>query len=394
MSAARGTRAALAAETPLRPCTDLGNAERLVDRCGGLVRYDHAGARWLVWDGRRWVVDRTDDVGRLAKETIRGIRDEAARAGHERRRKLLLHALASESDVRIRAMLARAKAEPGLAVTRDRLDANPLELTVANGRLDLRTSALSPHRPDAYATKLSPVEYYPGAECRQWLRFLHRIFGGDAQLIGYLQRAVGYSLTGKTTEDVLFLLHGSGANGKSTLLEVLRAMLGEYAACAAFDTFLQRREGGPREDIARLDGARFVTATEGREGRRLDEALIKSVTGGDMVTARHLYQGSFEFVPQFKLWLATNHLPRIEGGDDAIWRRIRLIPFGVQIPEAERDPGLVDRLRTELPGRGCRTRARRRAGTGSRRARCTTRIATGAAGAGSIRVRGSSLSGG
>jgi putative DNA primase/helicase len=342
---------AAASETPLRACTDLGNAERLVDRCASLVRYDHVGARWLVWDGTRWVIDRTDQVGRLAKETVRGIRDEASRAGHERRRRLLVHALASESDVRIRAMLSRAKAEQGLAVTRDRLDANPLELNVANGILDLRTSTLRPHRPDAYATKLAPVQYDSGAECRQWLRFLSRVFDGDAPLIAYLQRAVGYSLTGKTGEDVLFLLHGSGANGKSTLLEVLRLVMGEYAACAAFDTFVQRRgDGGPREDIARLDGARFVTATEGREGRRLDEALIKSVTGGDTVTARHLYQGSFEFVPQFKLWLATNHLPRIEGGDDAIWRRIRLIPFGVQIPEAERDPGLVDRLTTELPG--------------------------------------------
>jgi len=169
-------------------------------------------------------------------------------------------------------------------------------------------------------------------------------------VIGFIQRAVGYALTGCTSEQVLFFLYGLGANGKTTLIEVLRALLGDYAMQASFATFAERRGDGPRNDVARLAGARLVAASEAGEGTRFDEGLIKQLTGSDAVTARFLYGEDFEFHPAFKLVLAANHKPAIRGTDRAIWRRIHLVPFTVTIPEGERDPQLLGKLTAELPG--------------------------------------------
>jgi putative DNA primase/helicase len=179
------------------------------------------------------------------------------------------------------------------------------------------------------------------------------------ELIKFLQRSIGYALTGSTREQVLFFLYGTGANGKSTFIETCRNLLGDYAQQSEFDTFVTKKNDGPRNDIARLKGARLVAAVEAAQGRQLDENVIKQVTGGDTVTARFLYHEHFEFVPQFKLFLVANHKPVIVGTDEAIWRRIRLIPFTVTIPKEERDKHLLEKLQRELPGilawavRGC-----------------------------------------
>jgi putative DNA primase/helicase len=199
-------------------------------------------------------------------------------------------------------------------------------------------------------TKLAPVVYDPTATAPVWETFLGRIFAHDPALVGHLQRVLGYALTGQTSEQTWFLLHGVGANGKSTLLRTTIDLLAEYAAWTPTQTLLAKRSEGINNDLARLRGARLVGATETDGGRRLAEELVKRMTGGDKVAARFLYGEFFEFAPEFKLFLATNHKPEIRGTDHATWRRVRLIPFTVTIPDAEQDKSLLDKLRGEFPG--------------------------------------------
>jgi len=209
---------------------------------------------------------------------------------------------------------------------------------------------LRPHDRDDLITRKSPVAYEPAATCPRWEAFLARVLGGNLELIAFMQRAVGYSLTGHTGEQVLLMLFGDGANGKSTLIETIRAICGDYATQADFTSFVKRNGEGPRNDLARLEGARFVAAVEADAGKPLSETTLKQITGGDVITARYLFHEYFEFTPRFKLWLACNHAPNISGTDEGIWRRIRLVPFETTIPESERDPDLVAKLKHELPG--------------------------------------------
>lgn len=243
-----------------------------------------------------------------------------------------------------------AKSEPGVPVSADQLDAAPWVLNVLNGTLDLRTGQLRPHAREDLLTKLAPVAYDPGALCPTWEAFLSRILAGDVELIRFVQKVIGYSLTGSTQEQCLFILYGAGANGKSTLIQSISALLGDYARQTPTETLLVQRGDGVRNDLARLQGARFVSAVEVEGGRRLAEALVKQLTGGDTITARFLYGEHFEFQPMFKLWLAVNHRPVVQGTDHAIWRRIRLLPFTVTIPPAEQDKRLAEKLQAELAG--------------------------------------------
>jgi putative DNA primase/helicase len=261
-------------------------------------------------------------------------------------------------------MIAMARSEPPLPVLAKAFDADPWVLNVTNGLLDLRTARLRPHDRRAFCTKLAPVAYDPAATCPRFEAFLLEVLGGDTDLVAYLQRFAGYCLTGDTSEHVLALLYGTGANGKSTLIEVWRAILGDYATHADFSSFLQQAHpnggGAPSPDIVRLRGARLVSAIEADPGQRLAENVIKSLTGGDMVTARELYSKAIEFKPAFKLILAANHKPTIRGTDHAIWRRVHLVPFTVTIPPERRDHDLGKKLAEEAPGifawmvKGCR----------------------------------------
>lgn len=338
--------------------TDLGNAERLVARHGQDLRYCHNWGKWLVWDGRRFAIDETGEPDRRAEETIRSIYAEAAEVEDKSERKALVdHARRSESRNRLQAMVALAQHK--CPVRSGDLDSDPWLLNVANGVLDLRTGELHAHARERLCTKLAPINYDPGAVCPTWDAFLSRIMSGNSNLVAFLQRAVGYSLTGNTSEQCLFILHGTGANGKSTFLTTIGALLGDYAAQTPTDTLMVKRGESIPNDLARLVGTRFVTAVEAEEGRRLAESLVKQLTGGDKITARFMRAEWFEFTPRFKVWLGTNHRPAIRGTDHGIWRRIRLIPFTVTIPESERDPDLPEKLREELPGilawavRGC-----------------------------------------
>jgi putative DNA primase/helicase len=345
---------------PLRAYTDLGNAERFALEFGHRARYVAKWGRWLVWDGLRWAEDSDGAAVRLAHAMIRTLYQAAADLKDDDERiRLLRHAVRSENAARIRALLECASVLAGIPIELAALDARPMRLTVANGTLDLSTGTLVPARPEDFITKLTPVAFDAAARCPRWDAFLDRVVP-NAAVRRFLQRAAGYSLTGSTKEQVLFFLHGSGANGKSTFLEILRALAGDLAKQADFATLLERRDvGGPRSDLARLMGARIVTASEAAESRRLDETVIKSLTGGDTVSARPLYIEAIEFRPQLKLWMSSNDKPHIRGTDEGIWRRVRLVPFTEFIPPEERNGDLEEELRAELPGilswavRGC-----------------------------------------
>ena len=232
----------------------------------------------------------------------------------------------------------------------DQFDSNDWLLNAENGIVDLTTGALLSHNRSELMTKKTPAAYNPNATCPTWLTFLDRIFAGDAEMIGYIQRMMGYCLTGSIRAQVMFIAYGSGANGKSVFVNILDSLLGSYATTADPSTFIVQEKDKIRSDLARLAGARFVSTVELDEGRRLSESLIKRVTGDDVIVARFLHQNEFSFTPKFKLLMATNHAPVIRNNDYAIWRRIRLIPFDVTIPPEERDEGLTDKLKLELSG--------------------------------------------
>ena len=203
---------------------------------------------------------------------------------------------------------------------------------------------------DELITKLAPVTFDPEAPCQNWNAFLNRVTDGRPDLSAYQQRMVGYTLTGDTSEHCVFLQHGTGRNGKTTFNETVSAMMGDYARKTETKTFLNHKNEGIRNDVAALKGARLVTAAEVGTGRRLNEQLVKEATGGDTLTARFLYGEYFEYRPEFKIFLSCNHKPEIRGQDEGIWSRVRVVPFDVFIPPAERDKKLPAKLRLELSG--------------------------------------------
>lgn len=325
--------------------TDLGNSERLVARHGDELRYCFDFGKWLAWDSVRWAIDRNGVAIEAAKDTARKILIEAATLGDkEDSRKLAAWSFRSQSRDRLSAMLYLAQSN--LSVRPEQLDTHPWLLNVANGTIDLRTGKPCPADRADLLTKAAPVVYDSTAQCEQWLSFLDRIFDGNKELIRYVQKAAGYSLTGLDTEECFFVLYGVGQNGKSTLVETLSALLGtDYAQQATPDLLMQKKQERHATELAVLRGARLVASVETGQGKRLNEALIKSMTGGDRIRANFMHQDTFEFRPEFKVWLSTNHKPVITGTDLGIWRRIRLIPFLVKIPDEERDGAFKTRLR-------------------------------------------------
>ena len=340
--------------------TDLGNARRFTGRHGTLVRYVAAWGKWLLWDGTRWLKDETDAVQRLGKETVAALYKEAAETDDDSERKdLAKWALRSESETRLRAMLSLAESEQGVALAGNDLDRNGWLLNARNGTVDLRTGLLLAHEPTHLLTMRAEANYDASATCDAWDRFLDQTFAGDADLIGYVQRAVGYSLTQEMGEQCAFVMHGGGANGKSTFVDTMTRLLADYAMTTPTETLMVKSGSHIPSDVARLVGARFVAASEASDGRRLDEELVKRITGGDRMAARFMNHDWFEFYPVLKLWLAVNHKPTIRGTDLGIWRRIHLIPFAVTVPPDKQDRALVKKLLAEAPGilawavRGC-----------------------------------------
>ena len=343
-----------AADVRIFAASDIGNGERFAARNAGKVLYDHTARRWLKWDGMRWAQDTGSAVHARAKETARAIVGEIQALPNEaekQREALHKHAVYSEKAYGIRSMLEMARSEPEISTEQEKLDLHPWLFNLQNGTLDLQSGEFRGHRPEDRITKVSPVRFDPAAECPTWTAFLDRIFEGNTETIFFVQQMAGYILTADTREQCFFLLHGTGANGKSTLLNTLLYIMGDYGKQADFETVLAKHtDGGPRNDLAALVGARLVAASEGERGKRLAESMVKQITGGDAITCRKLYGEPFTYKPEFKLLLSTNHRPRIFGTDHAIWRRVRLVPFAVTVPEDEQDPLLADKLRAEASG--------------------------------------------
>ncbi|MEX5830376.1 phage/plasmid primase, P4 family [Ralstonia solanacearum] len=302
-------------------------------------RYVAAWGRWLVWDGRRW---RTEDT-LAATDLIRNVcRHAAVNADNPK----LAAKLATSGTVGGVERLARADRRH--AATTSEWDADPWLLNTPGGVVDLRTGRQRPHDRDDRMTKITTAT--PGGDCPTWRQFLAEVTGGDAELQAYLQRMAGYALTGSTQEHALFFLYGTGANGKSVFLNTLSTILGDYAANAAMDTFMETRTDRHPTDMAGLRGARFVAAIETEQGRRWAESKVKNLTGGDKIAARFMRQDFFEFFPQFKLFVAGNHKPAIRNIDEAMKRRLHLIPFTITVPPERRDKHLQQKLLAERDG--------------------------------------------
>jgi putative DNA primase/helicase len=335
--------------------TDLGNARRLVAMRGADVLYQLPDGPYLTWDGMRFADDAGEvQLERWAQETIYAMHADAVYQTEDEteRRARIKHALASESRRAISAMVALVRSQPGIPVRPDQLDTDPWLLNVLNGTVELRQGAtLRPHRREDRITKLVPVDYVADAPCPTWLAFLDRVLDHNRQLVGFLHRFLGYSLTGRTDEQVIAIAHGAGANGKTTFMQAAKSILGDYGQSVPIDTFLVNKHvDTARPDLARLRGSRLVAAVESDSGRRFAEGLIKMVTGQETIVARRLYREHFEFAPTFKVIIGTNHRPVIRETTDAIWRRVRLVPFTVTIPPEERDRELPDKLQHEREG--------------------------------------------
>jgi putative DNA primase/helicase len=332
--------------------TDLGNARRLVARHGAGIRFVHAWGKWVIWDGERWRVDDDGGIMRLAKDTIEAIFVEAANLSDGEKRDLRKHALKSQSVDRLRAMVKLAESELAVVLPADAFDANPLLLGVSNGVIDLRSGSFRPATREDYIVKRAGVAFDPKAQCPSWRKFLGDITDGDRELIAYLQRVVGYALTGLVREEVMFVLWGTGRNGKSTFRETLHALMGDYAIGSDAGLLVARRDaGGASPDVARLQGRRFVAINETSENDRLNESRVKFLTSNDKLTARKLYHEPCDFTPTHKTFMATNHKPLVQGADEGLWRRIHLLPFIVTIPVESVEKDFRERrLIPELPG--------------------------------------------
>ena len=327
--------------------TDLGNSRRLVAWEGGDLRYCHPWKRWLVWDGGAWGVDDRGEVVKRAKSTVARIYREASEAADEQTRKALAkHAASSESERSIRAMINLS--EPEVPVLPDELDLDPWKLNVLNGTLDLRSGKLEKHSRSDHITKTAPVEYDPHANAPNWHEVLERVLPSP-DVRAFFKRLCGYALTGAASEHILPILYGTGANGKSTVLNALLETFGDYGIQAAPDLLIAKRGAHPTE-LADLFRMRLVASVETEDGRRFAESLVKQLTGGEKVRARRMREDFWEFSPTHTVFLATNHRPEVRGTDNAIWRRIRLIPFTETIPPGEQDTELPEKLRGELSG--------------------------------------------
>lgn len=337
---------------PIRSYDDTGNADRFIDRYGNLYKYSYIANKFYIYDGMKWKIDDKGSIRKLIDEMIESIKDEKIIHGddvteeeaREFFQKYYKKTRGTQAKKNImNELMHRRPATP------DDFDRDDMLINVANGYIDLTSRELYKHDINKMFSQITNTDYTEKMQPAVWLDFLNDIFAGDQEVIRYIQKALGYSLTGSTREQIMFILFGKGRNGKSIFVEVISEILGDYSNNMQAKSLMVKKNDNVNTDIARLSKARFVTSSEPNEGFRFDEGLIKQLTGGDKVTARFLYAEEFEYTPKFKIWVSTNHKPIIRGTDDGIWRRLVLIPFDVQIPEEKVDKDLKYKLLREAP---------------------------------------------
>jgi putative DNA primase/helicase len=355
------------------PLTDAGNGEHFAELYGHQVRFDHSRNKWYIWNGHRWELDSTQRIRQFAKQAARtrlssaqgaAIHlDPASDAGLEETKRLTKEcswSRTSESTAKIDATLKAAASERKLADDGKNWNLDPMLLGVKNGVVDLKTGKYRPGTPEDRITLSSSVIFDPNARCPRWEQFVREVCDSSLELAEFLQRAIGYTITGLTEEQAIFMLTGGGANGKSTFIDAIRYVFGEYAYNLPFSAFEMRGRSEATNDIAALKDKRFVTALETNESAELNEARIKMLSGQDEVTARYLFAEYISFKPVCKLWFSFNHKPSVSDDSDGFWRRILVINFPRQFQPHERDSRLIEKLRAEAPGilnwaiEGCR----------------------------------------
>ena len=336
--------------------TDTGNAHRLYDRFGSILKYSYNRKRWYFWTGKVWALDESGEVKKLADEICEDLKREAWKIPDEDlQEQALKFAKRTAGSAPKEAMIKECQHLYDIPASPDDFDAYTDFLNVQNGVVNLRNGELMPHDSRLMMSKICNCEYdVKRRKPKRWLKFLDEVTNGDKALQDYIQKGIGYSISGSNKEQCAYFLYGMGNNGKSTFLDTISDMLGDYASNAQPDTIMLQSRigssgGGANSDIARLKSARFVTCEEPTEGVRLNEGLLKQLTGGSKITCRFLYGDEFEYTPEFKIWVATNHKPVVRGTDIGIWRRIKLIPFEVNIPKTKVDKNLKYKLRQEFP---------------------------------------------
>jgi len=321
------------------PYTDLGNAERFADMWRGKVKYNQSRNRWMVWSGKVWE-ENPEKLQACVKATIADIQEEYMENGAK-----------IEARRSIENMLALAQAEPDMRCKESDFDTDRYKINCRNGVVDLKTGKLLPHESKYMFTKIVDVDYNPHARCPKFMQFLKEIMKNRIELVNFLQRWFGIGLSADVSVQKFVIFYGSGANGKSTLINIIQEIMDEFSKTAPSDILIDnQRSGGVPNDIASLCGSRLVFAAETEMNAKLAESKIKSITGGDIVVARYLYGEYFQFKPTWKIILSTNHKPRITGTDNGIWRRIILVPFEYTVPNGQINPNLVDELLEEREG--------------------------------------------
>lgn len=327
---------------------DTGNAQRFVKHYKNIVRYSFVDKAWYYYTGLKWQRDMSGEVEKLIDDILPEMKKEKDMYAEDddMEKAFDKHIKYSRSNKGKQAL--KKEVQHQVAVLPSEFDRDIWQLNCQNGILNLQDGDFSPHGAYRFMSKVTNAEYSDKVDCPQWIEFLNQIFDNDAELIRYIQKAVGYSLTGSTQEQCMFVCFGNGRNGKSTFLDTISDILGDYACNIQPESLMVKSyNGSANSDIARLKGARFVTTVEPNEGNRFNEGLIKQLTGGDRITARFQYGSEFEYTPEFKIWMGSNHKPIIRGTDDGIWRRMHLIPFDVQIPEHKVDKSLKFKLKRE-----------------------------------------------
>jgi len=334
---------------------DIRNAKAFASKWRGKLLFVVSRSVWLRWDEERWQLCEKDEQITYAKEVCAAMLNAASasyQSNPDKGKKLIQDAVASHNLPKIHAMLKLAVSEPGMAVTERELDADPLLLGVRNGVVDLKTSHYFLNQPEFLVNRYCNADYIDDAPRPRWRAFLYQIFEEDEETIESVQRLLGYTLTGLVTEEVLVICYGFGSNGKSVFSNVVHKILAGYATTAPPSLLTARRsdDTSPRNDLAALSGARYVSINELQAGDRLDEQVVKMLAGREPISARFLHREYFEYMPSFTAWLRTNHKPIITGGDDGIWRRLVILPFRRKFTDDEKDPFLEGKLLDERDG--------------------------------------------